>query len=120
MTIEQLLTRNLHEVFGEGDPTRRRAAIDALYAEDAVFHGPNGEAHRGREAIDRIAGIIRSGHPTFAYTETSPPQASHDAGRLSWVSGPPGEPPRYAGHDFILVRDGRIAAIYVFLDGEDK
>ncbi len=120
MTIEQLLTRNLHEVFGEGDPARRRAAIDELYAEDAVFYGPDGEGHHGREAIDRIAGVIRASHPTFAYTETSPAQASHDAGRLSWVSGPAAEPPRYAGHDFILVRDGRIAVIYVFLDGEDK
>ncbi len=118
MTIEQLLIRNQHEVFGEGDPARRRAAIDALYTEDAVFYGPGGEAHQGRDAIDRIAGLIRAGHPTFAYTETSPAQASHDAGRLSWVSGPAGEPPRYAGHDFILVREGRIAAIYVFLDGE--
>ena len=96
MTIEELLTRNLHEVFGEGDAERRRAAIDALYAEDAVFYGPGGDAHRGRDAIDRIAGVIRAGHPTFRYTETSPAQASHDAGRLSWVSGPPGEPPRYA------------------------
>lgn len=118
MTIEQLLSRNLHEVFGEGDPARRRAAIDALYTDDAVFYGPGGEAHQGRDAIDRIAGLIRAGHPTFAYTETSPAQASHDAGRLSWVSGPAGEPPRYAGHDFILVRGGQIAAIYVFLDGE--
>lgn len=107
-------------MFGEGDADRRRAAVDALYAEDAVFYGPGGDAHRGREAIDRIAGVIRAGHPTFRYTETSPAQASHDAGRLSWISGPPGAPPRYAGHDFILVRDGRIAAIYVFLDGEDK
>ncbi|MGH1556860.1 nuclear transport factor 2 family protein [Caulobacter segnis] len=44
MTIEQLLVRNLHEVFGEGDPARRRAAIDALYNEDAVFYGPGGES----------------------------------------------------------------------------
>ncbi len=27
-----------------------------------------------------------------------------------------GEPPRYTGLDVIIVRDGKIAALYVFLD----
>ena len=31
--IEALLTRNLPEVFGEGDPTLRRAAIKQLYTD---------------------------------------------------------------------------------------
>ena len=29
--IETLLLRNLREVFGEGDPAHRRAAIEELY-----------------------------------------------------------------------------------------
>lgn len=114
-TISTLLLRNLQEVFGEADPVRRRAAIDELYAEDAVFHDP-GAIHRGRDAIDRIAGTIRSTHPTFRYTPTMAPQETHDAGRLHWVSGPPEGPAAYSGVDFIIARDGRIAALYLFLD----
>jgi ketosteroid isomerase-like protein len=30
--------------------------------------------------------------------------------------GPPGEPPNYTGIDVIIVRDGKISALYVFLD----
>jgi hypothetical protein len=30
-SISTLLTRNLHDVFGENDPARRRAAIDEIY-----------------------------------------------------------------------------------------
>jgi hypothetical protein len=45
-----------------------------------------------------------------------PPQAVQDGGRLAWGSGPPGEAPRYTGLDVIVVRDGKIAALYVFLD----
>ena len=36
-SISTLLTRNLHDVFGENDPARRRAAIDEMFAEDCVF-----------------------------------------------------------------------------------
>jgi hypothetical protein len=32
------------------------------------------------------------------------------------VSGRPDEPPAYAGTDFIVARDGRIAAINLFFD----
>ena len=30
-SISTLLTRNLHDVFGENDPARRRAAIDEIF-----------------------------------------------------------------------------------------
>ena len=40
-TASTLLLRNLHDVFGEIDPVRRREAIDEIFHEDAVFYGPN-------------------------------------------------------------------------------
>ena len=57
-SISTLLTRNLHEVFGEGDPARRRATIDEIFTEDCVFQ-PQG-VHRGRDEVDQIAGAIRA------------------------------------------------------------
>ena len=39
-TISTLLLRNLSVVFGENDPVRRRAAIDEILHEDAVFYDP--------------------------------------------------------------------------------
>ncbi|WP_201723656.1 hypothetical protein [Bradyrhizobium neotropicale] len=32
------------------------------------------------------------------------------------VEGPKGEAPAYTGVDFIIARDGKIAALYVYLD----
>ena len=40
-SISTLLTRNLHDVFGENDPVRRRAAIDEVFTEDCVFYDPS-------------------------------------------------------------------------------
>jgi hypothetical protein len=39
-----------------------------------------------------------------------------DGGRVKWVAGPPDQPPVYAGTDFIVARDGRIAVVYLFFD----
>jgi len=114
-SISTLLTRNLHDVFGENDPERRRAAIDEIFIEDCVFYEPKG-VYRGRDEIDRIAGVIKATHPDFEYQPLFPPEELGDAGRIRWVSGTPGKPAAYAGTDFIVARNGRIASVYLFFD----
>src|SRR6185295_19529918 len=115
-SISTLLLRNLSDVFGENDPVRRRAAINEIFHEDAVFHDPKGGIYRGRDEIDRVAGVIKATHPEFQYEPIAGPEELGDGGRIQWVSGRPGEAPAYAGTDFIIVRDGRIAALYLFFD----
>ena len=115
-TLSNLLIRNLRDVFGENDPTRRRAAIDELWAEDGVFYDRKSGTHRGHDEIDRVAGAIKATHPDFRYQPISEPEELGDGGRVRWVAGRPGETPAYAGTDFIIARDGRIAAVYLFFD----
>jgi hypothetical protein len=115
-SISNLLIRNLRDVFGENDPTRRRAAIDEIWAEDGVFYDPKSGAHRGRDEIDRVAGAIKATHPDFRYQIIAEPEELGNAGRVPWVSGRPGEAPSYAGTDFIIARDGQISAVYLFFD----
>jgi hypothetical protein len=115
-SISTLLIRNLRDVFGENDPGRRRAAMDEIYTEDVVFYDPSKGVYRGRDEIDRIASAVRATHPDFQYQPTAEPEEVGDGGRVPWVSGRPGDKPAYAGTDFIIAREGRIAAIYLFFD----
>ena len=115
-TVSTLLMRNLNDVFGETDPVRRRAAIDEIFHEDAVFYDPSGGIYRGRDEIDRIAGVIKASHPDFRYQPLSPPEGIGNGGRVRWVEGSPGKPPAVAGTDFIIARDGKISAVYLFFD----
>ena len=114
-SMSTLLTRNLHDVFGENDPARRRAAIDEIFTEDCVFYEPRG-VYRGRDEIDRVAGAIKATHPDFRYQPIAGPEELGNGGRIQWASDRPGEAPAYAGTDFSIVRDGRIAAVYLFFD----
>ncbi|AYD02350.1 nuclear transport factor 2 family protein [Neorhizobium sp. NCHU2750] len=114
--IKTLLTRNLQDIFGEGDDEKRRLAAAEIFAPDAAFHEPHG-VYRGTEEIARIAGVIRATHPDYRYTHIREPEVlGEEAGRVQWVSGRPGEPPAYAGTDFIIARDGRITDLYLFFD----
>ncbi len=72
--------------------------------------------YRGRDEIDRIAGEIRATHLDFRYQPIAEPEETGNGGRVRWVAGRHGEAPAYAGTDFIIARDGRIAALYLFFD----
>src|SRR6266567_4756205 len=95
---------------------RRSASIDEIYTEDCVFYDPSKGVYRGRDEIDRIAGAIKATHPEFRYQPITEPAESGNGGLVRWVSGRPGEAPAYAGTDFIIAQDGRIAAVYLFFD----
>ncbi len=115
LSISTLLIRNLLDVFGENDASRRRATIYEIYTEECVFYDPKG-IYRGRNEIDRVAGAIRATHPDFRYQPIAEPEETGNGGRIKWVAGRPGEAPTYAGTDFIIAREGRIVAIYLFFD----
>lgn len=116
LSISTLMLRNLQDVFGEGDAERRRAAMEEIYNDEIVFYDPSKKVYRGRDEIDQIAGVLRSMHPKFKYQPIAEPEETGNGGRVRWVSGVPGETPEYAGTDFVVAREGRISAIYMFFD----
>ena len=114
-SISTLLIRNLDHVFAENDLARRRAAIDEVFHEDVVYYDRSG-TYRGRDEIQRIAGVYRGSHPELRYRRSAPPEELGDGGRVRWASSHPSFVGAFAGTDFIIARDGRIAAVYRFID----
>src|SRR2546428_3377457 len=115
-SISTLLTRNLHDVFGENDPERRRAAIDDIFTEDGVFYDPSKGVYRGRDEIDRVARAIKATHPDFRYQPIAGPEESGNGGRRPWVSCRPGEGPAFPRAGLVVTRDARTAALYLLFD----
>lgn len=94
---------------------RRRAAIEDFYTDDCVVVAPDGTSV-GHDALNDFAGDLRATHPDYVYTQSGEPQVVQDAGIVAWASGLKDEEPEYTGLDVLLVRDGKIAALYVFLN----
>jgi hypothetical protein len=66
-SISTLLTRNLHDVFGENDPARRRAAIDEIFTEDCVFYEPRGVYRANWQRMIALAPKADKRHLRRAY-----------------------------------------------------
>ena len=114
-TFGQLMERNVLEVFGERDSERRKSAINQLYTETCTFF----EAHDqviGRDALNaKVEQILREA-PGFVFRLAGPAEVNHDLGRLRWHFGPDGAAPVVTGMDVAVFEQGRIRALYAFLD----
>jgi hypothetical protein len=113
-TIETLIKRNLHEVFGERDAEKRAQAIARLWTEDGVFIDHGGKSH-GRDELDRAVAALHERFPGYVFSELGPVDLLPESGRLAWGYGRPGQVP-IKGVDVVVVRDGRIALLLTFLD----
>ena len=109
-TVSDLLTANLHDVFGNRDPESRRAAIERTYAADVTFTDPEGTVV-GRDALEQKAAELLERVPgAFQFVEEGRRYASATHGALAWGFGPVGAP-AVRGIDVIEVRDGVVVAL---------
>jgi hypothetical protein len=114
-TLDDLMEKNLIEVFGQRDFARRGAAIAEIYTADCTFFEAN-ERIVGRDALNaKVERILREA-PGFVFRATGPSQLNHNVGRLQWHFGPADAPPVVTGMDVAVFEHGRIQALYAFLD----
>ena len=104
-SIENLLVRNLHEVFGERDPARRATVIEAIFDRDCLFSDPRGQ-HVGHRALDDAVVTLQAQFPDHVFSQIGSVDAPQDSGRLTWAFGPPHEPRRITGLDVAVVNAG--------------
>lgn len=113
-TTSELLTANLHDVFGNRDPSSRRTAIEQYFAPDVAFVDPD-DTVTGWDALEAKAASLLDGAPgAFQFVEEGRRYVSPSHGALAWGFGPVGDP-QVRGVDVIEVRDGVIARLTTIL-----
>ena len=114
---KELLHSNLHDVFSERDPERRRAAIERTYTEDVRFIDPEGESV-GQQALSDRAQKLLDGFPEdFVHEEDGPQYVGTDTAVLAWRFGPRAQSVA-RGIDILTIRDGHISVVRTLLAPE--
>jgi hypothetical protein len=115
--LQQLMERNVLEVFGERDSERRKSVINELYTEDCTFSDfETDDRSVGREALNAKVKHLLEGTPGFVFRLTGPAQVIQDLGRVQWHYGPNGAAPVVIGTDVAVFKHGRICSLYAFID----
>lgn len=115
-----LLQANLERVFSERDAGKRLEVIQRLYAPEAVLYEPQA-AIAGHAAIcATVTALLASLPADCVFRALGPATGHHGIGRLLWSAGPPHGPAAVTGMDIAHIENGRIRALFVFLDGDAK
>lgn len=116
-TTEAPLSRNVLEVFNERDANTRLAQLKALYHDDAVFHESNEASFVGLDAINtRVTEVLATIAPELRFRPSAAEERNHDVARVAWTLSAAGGPTVLSGMDIGIVRDGKIAVLYMFVD----
>lgn len=111
-----LLRANLVRVFNERDPGRRAAAIQELYAADAVLYEPDAVV-RGQAAIGAaVDKLLAQLPPDFVFEAAGPALGHHGAGCMPWRGEGADGTLKLRGVDMVLLENGRIASLFVLID----
>lgn len=114
--LSQIMEDNLDQIWNEKDPAVRLKAIKKIYSESATLNHVADQV-TGFDAINESVSTTQKVLPSnFVFTKQSPVIINNGIGRLVWGVGPAGQPPVATGMDIVQFHDGKIGALYVFLD----
>lgn len=114
-SVNELLQRNLLAIFGERDSAVRMKELQTIWLPEGIFIDPDGR-HAGLDAINRRVDELQARFPAFDFVERGPVDAMHGVGRLAWGYGPEHNRSAVTGVDVAVTRDGRLLALYAFID----
>jgi SnoaL-like domain len=102
--------------WNESDANVRRAAVDALFADDATYVDPVASAE-GRDALTALIGAVQEQFGGFTFRLAGTVDGHHNQLRFGWELGPAGGPAPVVGFDVAVIDEaGRIRSVLGFLD----
>ncbi|WP_122817912.1 nuclear transport factor 2 family protein [Nocardioides pantholopis] len=112
--IEPLVAAHLDAWNAPAGPGRDQA-VERIYAADVSIAEPSGVL-QGHDGMGHAISRLQAQLPGTSITRSDPIQVVQDLVTYRWTLGPPGRSPNAAGRDVLIVRDGRIASVYVVMD----
>ncbi len=117
-TTAQLLEDSLLRIWNDREAESRLKSMQEVYAADIAFYESNDSpAFIGHQAINELIGRLQAQWPAgFKFELLQPGRANHHIQEIQWRLGEDGEPPVATGSDIAIIADGKISALYLFLD----
>ncbi len=113
--MTDIITRYL-QCWNETDPATRRTLVEDVFTTDASYVDPMAQAH-GVDALEATIAAVQAQFPDFVFSAIGAPDAHHNQVRFGWGLGPAGLEPPIVGFDVAVTsQDGRINAVFGFLD----
>lgn len=106
--------RLLSPTSNETDAEARLAKMNALYQPNVAFFDPT-RATTGIPDLNKRISLLQSEHPDFKFS-LAKIDSSRNIVRYYWQYGPASNPRMISGMDLIVVDNGKIRSLNIFVD----
>jgi hypothetical protein len=115
MTPTAVADRHL-AAYGEPDPVRRRALLEAAWIPHGTLTDPPLDAATGHDELDDLFSTVQSHYPDHRFRRTTDIDAHHGFGRYGWELVAPDGAVVFGGVDVVdFAPDGRLTRVVGFL-----
>jgi SnoaL-like domain len=112
--IESIVVAHLSTWNGPAGAARDES-IAELYTSD-VYIGEPEAAYQGHAGMSEAIDALHAQLPGTVINRSGPVQTAQDLVTYSWTLGVEGQQPIVSGCDVLILREGRIASLYVLID----
>jgi hypothetical protein len=116
-TVIDLMNRHI-EIWSDTSHESRRKAIAEVYSENCRVYDPfYPDVSVGRDELMTLIDEAQGKFPKFGFTIIPCSLDEHHGQvRLSWYFGPSDSPQAITGQDFMIIENGIIHSVVVFVD----
>ena len=115
MTPTAVADRHL-AAYGEPDPIRRRALLEAAWTPDGALVDPPLDPATGHDQLDDLFATVQAHYPDHRFRRTTAVDVHHEVGRYGWELVGPDDAVVFGGVDVVdFAPDGRLARVVGFV-----
>jgi catechol 2,3-dioxygenase-like lactoylglutathione lyase family enzyme len=103
-------------IFSEVDATKRTRLMAEAYAYNIKVVDPHA-VHEGLAEVNKFIAALQQKSPAGAFSQAGPVEAHHNVAELHWQFGTAGQPAQVTGRDILVLANGKVQTMYVFVDG---
>lgn len=113
--VEEIVDAHFRAINARNRAIQSVAIADA-YGDKVSFYDPFFEVH-GRENISAMYFSLQEKFPNHQFHRVGEIEFHSNSARIHWEVSRDGEAPLHTGEDFMQFENGKISAVYVFIDG---
>ena len=110
----QMLAANYLPLLNEKDADQRLAGVTKYFTTDAAFIDGEG-VFVGPAEVNKKITRLQAKYQGWSFKQYGDVQVTGALTRVPWQFGPTGDPTKILGEDVIVVRDGKVASLTVFI-----
>jgi len=114
MSVESIVVAHM-DAWNAPAGRAREKAIAEVYTTD-VFVGEPDARLTGHAGVEQAIAALQELLPGMVITRGGPLREVQDLVTYPWTIGAKGGPTIVAGHDVLIIRDGKVSSLYVLID----